>query len=56
MALRELKTRLPHTIPETGWIVGTVTGRAVWSVCATRYHEKPAAKRAMTAAKSRSKR
>ena len=28
--------------PETGWIVGTFTGRAVESVCATRYHAMPA--------------
>lgn len=37
-------------MPDTGLIVGTLTGRAVVSACATRYHASPAAARPITIA------
>ena len=50
-----LKTRPAQMTPETGWIVGTFTGRAVESVCATRYHAIPAMARPSTITRTTTK-
>jgi len=51
----ELNTRPAQMTPETGWMVGTFTGFAVESVCATRYHATPAMTRHSTIRRTRTK-